>query len=131
MIGYASNQDYRSFFEDEFRRRRRGLYPPFTLLTRLLTESGSEQTAETVTNHLEQEMRARLEQHSDWGKKLLLISNDRPGVSVLRGRYRRHLLMKMLVGPEADEMIAAMTELASAPYEDADVFLEVNPTTMM
>ena len=39
--------------------------------------------------------------------------------------------MKMLVGREADEMIAAMTELARGEFENTEVWFEVNPTTMM
>jgi len=50
---------------------------------------------------------------------------------VLRGKNRRHVMMKMLVSREADEMIAAMTELASEEYEEAEVWFEVNPTTMI
>ena len=131
MIGYAAAQDYRSFFEDEFTRRRRGLYPPFTLLARFLTESVSEAAAQAAADRLEKETREMIGKHPAWGRKLLLLSNDSPGVKVLRGKNRRHVLMKMLVGPEADEMIAAMTELARGAFENAEVWFEVNPTTMI
>ena len=131
VIGYAAAQDYRSFFEDEFRRRRNGLYPPFTMLARFLAESRSEEAAAAAADRLEKETRKLIEEHPAWGKKLLLISNDTPSVKVLRGKTRRHVMMKLLVGPEADELIAAMTELAGQAFENADVYLEVNPTTMM
>ena len=131
VIGYAAAQDYRSFFEDEFRRRRRGLYPPFTLLVRFLTESAKEEYAAAAADQLEQETRKLIRAHPSWEKKLLLISNDTPSVKVLRGKNRRHLLMKLLVSEEADQLIAAMTELAEMEYTGADVYLEVNPTTML
>jgi primosomal protein N' (replication factor Y) len=131
VIGFAAAQDYRSFFEDEFRRRRRGLYPPFTLLARFLTESTEENDAAEAADRLEKEIREMLEAHPAWKKKLLLISNDTPGVKVLKGKNRRHVLMKMLVSPEADEMIAAMTEMARDGFRNTDVWFEVNPTTMM
>lgn len=131
VIGYAAAQDYRSFFEDEFTRRRRGLYPPFTLLVRFLAESVREDAAASAADRLEQETRKMVGTHPEWNRKLLLISNDIPGVKVLRGKSRRQVLMKMLVSPEADEMIAAMTELARGTFEDADIWFEVNPTTMM
>ena len=131
VIGFAAAQDYRSFFEDEFTRRRRGLYPPFTLLARFLTESPREEQAVAAADQLEAEVRRLIEAHPAWGRKLLLISNDAPGVKVLRGKNRRHVLMKMLVGPEADAMIAEMTEMARRPFEGTDVWFEVNPTTMM
>lgn len=131
VIGYAAGQDYRSFFEDEFRRRRHGLYPPFTLLVRFLTESDSEDAAAAAANRIEQETRKLLEAHPEWQKKLLLISNDAPSVKVLRGKNRRHVLMKLLVSREADEMIAAMNELSREAYENTEVWFEVNPTTML
>ena len=53
------------------------------------------------------------------------------GGKILRGKSRRHVLMKMLVSREADEMIAAMTDLAGRPFDNAEVWFEVNPTTMI
>ena len=131
VIGFAAAQDYRSFFEDEFRRRKRGLYPPFTLLVRFLAESTRESSAEETAGILEQKTRKLMEEHPEWSKKVLLISNDTPSVKVLRGKSRRQVLLKMLVSREADEMIAAMTEIAREEYHGADIWFEVNPTTMM
>ena len=131
VIGYAAAQDYRSFFEDEFRRRKRGLYPPFTLLVRFLTESRKEEAAAAAADRLEQRIRRMIGERPDWEKKMLLLSNDTPGVKVLRGKNRRHVIMKMLVSREADEMIKAMAEISREPFPDAEIWFEVNPTTMM
>ena len=131
IIGYAAMQDYRSFFEDEFRRRRNGLYPPFTLLARILVESPREEAAVKTAETLERQARGQLEAHPEWQKKVLLLMNYTPSVKVLRGKTRRHILMKMLVSREADEMIAALTELAREHSDEAEVWFEVNPTTMM
>lgn len=131
VIGYAAAQDYRSFFEDEFRRRRRGLYPPFTLLVRYLIESKQEQTAVFTAEQLEWKLKQRIKSRPDWAEKVLLLNNDVPSVKVLRGKQRRQILMKLLVSHEADELIGLMTEMAREEYKDVDVWLEVNPTTMM
>ena len=131
VIGYAAAQDYRSFFEDEFRRRRRGLYPPFTLLARILTESPREEAAVRAAERLEKQARELLEAHPEWQNKVLLMTNDTPSVKVLRGKSRRHILMKLLVSREADELIAALTEITREADQEAEVWFEVNPTTMM
>ncbi len=131
VIGFAAAQDFRSFFEDEFRRRRRGLYPPFTLLVRFLTESTREEDAEAAAKQLEEETRQVIAGHPGWEKQVLLLVADTPGVKVLRGRCRRHVLMKLLVSRESDDLINVLTEMAGQPRENADVYLEVNPTTMM
>ncbi len=131
VIRNAASQDYRSFFEEEFRRRRTGLYPPFTMMTRLLVEGDTESSVLEETARLELESRKLLEDHPDWQRKLLLMRNDETPVKVLRGKHRRHLLMKLLTGREADAFIAALTELAKEPAGNATVWLEVNPTAMM
>ena len=131
VIGYAAAQDYRSFFEDEFRRRRNGLYPPFTLLARILVESPREEAVVCTAETMEKQARELLDEHPDWKKKVLLMMNDTPSVKVLRGKTRRHILMKLLVSREADELIAALTEMTRETDKVTDVWLEVNPTTMM
>ncbi len=131
IMNYAARQDYRAFFEDEFRRRRQGLYPPFTILARILAESPAEEQAESAVAEKERQVRAVLEEHPDWAKKVLLILNDVPSVRILRGKYRRHLIMKLLVSPETDAFCGAVTELCSVPAEEAEIWFELNPTTMM
>ena len=48
----AAGQDYRRFFTTEFERRRRDLYPPFTMLVRLLCQAKDEETARQVSGEL-------------------------------------------------------------------------------
>ena len=131
VIGYSAAQDYRSFFEDEFRRRRNGLYPPFTLLARILVESPREEDAVRTAETMEKQARELLDEHPDWRKEVLLMMNDTPSVKVLRGKTRRHILMKLLVSREADELIAALTEMTRDAHKETEVWFEVNPTTMM
>lgn len=131
VIGFAARQDYRSFFEDEFKRRRNGLYPPFTLLARILVESPKEEAAIRETERLEKQAGALLEAHPEWRKKVLLMMNDTPSVKVLRGKTRRHILMKLLVSREADELIAALTEMTREAQTGTEVWFEVNPTSML
>ena len=52
-------------------------------------------------------------------------------MKVLRGKNRRQVLMKLLVSQEADELIAALTALAREPAENTEIWLEVNPTSMI
>lgn len=131
VIGFAARQDYRSFFENEFRRRRRGLYPPFTQLVRLLAESEQEEAAVSAADLLEKKLTEAIENHPEWAGKVLLLTNDTPSVKVLRGKQRRQILMKLLVSAEADQLIGTMTEMTQEKYNNADVCLEVNPTTMI
>ncbi len=131
VIGFAAEQDYRAFFESEFRRRRNGLYPPFTVLARLLTESAKDESAEHTAMKLEERVRTLLSEHPRWQKKTLTVLKDTPSVKYLKSKHRRHIVIKALVSRETDEFFAALTDLAAEGAEDADVYFEVNPATMM
>ncbi len=127
----AARQDYRAFFEDEFKRRRRGLYPPFTILARILAESEKEETAEEAAARLAEALRERIGARPDWQKKLLLLNRDIPSVAFLRGKHRRQILMKLLRSPEADELLGAAADLLADFQSRAEIRLEINPTNMM
>ena len=131
VIGFAARQDYRAFFESEFRRRRNGLYPPFTLLSRLLIESSREEDAARAADELEEKVRMLLSAHPEWQRKLLTVLKDTPSVKFLKAKYRRHIVIKALVSSETDSFFGALTELAAEGTEGAEVYFEVNPNTMM
>ncbi|MGN1369464.1 MAG: primosomal protein N' [Aristaeellaceae bacterium] len=131
IITAAAHQDYRAFFELEFSRRRTGLYPPFTILARLLVESPSELSARKTAEALHHRCQALLEAHPAWKKRVLMMLLDQPGVKVLRGKSRWHVMFKLLVNPATEEFVAALTELARESNPDAEVYFEYNPTTMM
>ena len=131
VIGFAARQDYRAFFESEFRRRRNGLYPPFTLLSRLLIESSREEAAARAADELEEKVRMLLSAHPEWQRKLLTVLKDTPSVKFLKAKYRRHIVIKALVSSETDAFFGALTELAAEGTEGAEVYFEVNPNTMM
>ena len=131
VIQTAAAQDYRAFFELEFDRRRTGLYPPFTILARLLVESNSPQKAREVATALHARCEELLNAHPLWKKRALMVRLDQPSITVLRGKTRWHVLMKLLVHPETEQFAAALSELAREKQEGAEVYFEYNPTTMM
>ena len=131
IIQASASQDYRAFFEMEFSRRRTGLYPPFTILARLLVESSREQDAHKTAEALYNRCQQMLEQNPAWKKRTLMMLLDQPGVKVLRGKSRWHVMFKLLVHPSTEEFVAMLTELARDPIEGAEVYFEYNPTTMM
>lgn len=131
VIQTAAAQDYRAFFELEFDRRRTGLYPPFTILARLLVESNSPQKAREVATALHARCEKLLNAHPQWKKRALMVRLDQPSITVLRGKTRWHVLMKLLVHPETEQFAAALSELAREKQEGAEVYFEYNPTTMM
>ena len=131
VIQSAAAQDYRAFFQEEFDRRRTGLYPPFTIMARLLVEAEQEQHAKDTAERLYQACVRLMEAHPLWKKRTLLLRLDQPPVKLLRGKCRWHVLMKLLDHPDTEPLVGALTELARQEAPGADVYFEYNPTTMM
>ena len=131
----AAAQDYRSFFTEEFQRRRQSFYPPFSVLTRLLVESPSEAEAQKTAEALSARVDALLSEHPLWRRKVLTQIVDQPGARFLRGKTRWHVLLKLAAGPDADALCAALTDLARETRDAlegrAEVFFEYNPVTML
>ena len=128
VLNLAARQDYRAFFEAEFQRRRQSLYPPFTVMTRLLVESPGAEEAEHTAAELERDVRRKLEENPEWKRKVLLLSTEPPGIRMLRGLERRQILMKLLAGPECEAFCAFLAELAERTERTC---FEYNPTSMI
>ncbi len=131
VILASAAQDYRAFFQQEFDRRRTGLYPPFTIMARLLVEAGSEKTAKETAEALHKRCLQLLEAHPVWKKRTLLLMLEQAPVAMLRGKCRWHIQMKLLVHRDTEPFVAALTDMAREEYPGADVYFEYNPTTMM
>ena len=127
----AAAQDYRSFFEAEFARRRTGLYPPFTVLCRLLVEAPQAAAAERQATALAERCRQLLSAHPAWQRRVLMLHLDQPPVKVLRGKCRWHVLMKLLVHPDAEAFAAEASAMAREESPGCEVYFEYNPINMM
>jgi len=131
VLKMAARQDYRAFFEAEIQRRRTSLYPPYTILARILIESPAAADAEGAAAGLGQAVRAVLDARPEWKKKVLLISSEGPGIRMLRGMERRQILMKMLTGSETEDFCAWLAKAAEEPRAGCQICFEYNPTSMI
>ena len=131
VILASAAQDYRAFFEEEFARRRRGLYPPFSIMARLLVESATAVAAQQRAQMLYDACLRAMESHPLWKKRTLLMRLDQPPVTILRGKTRWQVLFKLLVHPDTEPLVAYLTELAREEQPGVDTYFEYNPTNMM
>ena len=130
-IQLAARQDYRAFFEAEFGRRRVSLYPPFSVMARVLIESPREADADRAQQVLDAEITAALEEHPEWARRVLLKSAEPPGLKFLRGVTRRQILFKLLTGEDTEAFCAWLTDRAEAVTEGAQACFEYNPVNMI
>ena len=130
-IEAAAAQDYRAFFEMEFSRRRTGLYPPFTMLARLLVESETEADAKETAGRLYEALQAFLAENPAQKRRVLMVRLDEAPVKRIRGQYRYHVLLKLFDHPDAKPVLALIADMSAAGDEHARIYCEINPATMM
>lgn len=131
-IRLAARQDYRAFYFEEERVRRRALYPPFTVLARLLVSSKDGERAKNTAEALEKQLGAWLEQVPERRRDVVQYRALEAPLKLLRGEARYMVFIKMYARGASDEIVSQMEELEQQEYEPGvRVELEVNPVSMM
>ena len=128
-IRAAAAQDYRSFYHMEFDRRKRDLYPPFTMMARLLCTARDMETAEGVSIELLEEMRRFVKETPSLQRRVLFMRQDDAPLAHLRGYYRAQVLVKLLEHPDSRAAVEYMQALSGREWP-CDVVLEINPASM-
>lgn len=128
-IAAAATQDYRSFFGTEFARRKRDLYPPFTMMVRLLCEARDEQTARETSGALFNSIQAALAEQPALKKRVLYCREDDAPIKKIMGRARAQVLLKVLVHPDSDRVLLHLKSLAEQAWP-CTVTLEIDPASM-
>ncbi len=125
----ASRQDYRAFFEQEFARRKRNLYPPFTMMARLLCRSQAPDAARETAEAICAEMRAFVSQNPVMQRRVIFLRADDAPIKRIEGYYRAHVLCRLLVHHDSAAAVAKMRELAERAW-NAEVTLTIDPSSM-
>lgn len=130
-IQAAVRQDFRAFYHEEMNRRRRQLYPPYTMLCRLLVEGEDEAQVRDNAKTLHDQMALFFERHTQAAKMLIDLRLMDAPLRYLRGKSRYQVFVKLIDREEAQETVMKMTELAAGDWPGVKVFAEINPATML
>ena len=131
VIEAASRQDYRAFYEEEMLRRKRALYPPYTLIARLLFEAEREENAKEQANAAMRQMEAFFERRTYLRKYVKHLRVMACPVAHIRGRARWQVTLKIVDLPVCQEAVGKMSEIALAPRENCACVCQVNPASLM
>ena len=127
----ASSQDYRAFYEQEMMRRKRALYPPYTLIARLLYEAEREEDAQRAAEAAMRQMEAFFERRKYLRKYVITLRVMACPVKKIRGLSRWQVTLKIVDQPVCQEAVGKMSEIAQAPLEHCTCMCQVNPSSMM
>ena len=128
-IRAAAAQDYRAFYRMEFDRRKRDLYPPFTMMARLLCTAENAEIVQAVSCELLDRLNDFLQKNPALRRRILFMRQDDAPLRYLRGRHRAQVLIKLLEHPDSRTALEYMQELTQQGWP-CDVLLEINPASM-
>ncbi len=133
-IAQAVKQDYRAFFNEEFRRRKRDLYPPFTQMDRILVEGTDDEAVfrraseygERTEEFISREGLERL---------VLFVRTDRAPIGRIRNLYRSHVVIKMVDSPKCGPLKAFIMDMLREENEELQAqkmsaAFEINPLSL-
>ncbi|MDO5022565.1 MAG: primosomal protein N' [Eubacteriales bacterium] len=129
-IQAAKSQDFRSFFDKEFNRRKRDLYPPFTLIVRILCTADTQQKAREISGNMFARFREELKKRPLWQKRVLFYREDDAPIKRIQGKYRAQLFIKAVDHSDTKSMIGFLNALAQEEQPDGSTELEINPATL-
>ena len=130
-IDAASRQDYRAFYEQEMDRRKRALYPPYTLIARLLYEAKREEDAQRAAEAAMRQMEALFERRSYLRKYVIALRVMACPVKMIRGLFRWQVTLKIVDQPVCQEAVGKMSDIAQTPLDGVSCVCQVNPSSMM
>ena len=128
-IRAAAAQDYRAFYRMEFDRRKKDLYPPFTMMARLLCTADNAEIAQAVSCQLLEKLNEFLAKNPTLRRRILFMRQDEAPLKFLRGRHRAQVLLKLLEHPDSRAALDYMQDLSQQAWP-CDVLLEINPASM-
>ncbi|MCI7737455.1 MAG: primosomal protein N' [Clostridiales bacterium] len=127
----ASRQDYRAFYEEEMRRRKRALYPPYTLIARLLYEADRDEDAQREAQSAMRQMEAFFERRTYLRKYVVALRVMACPIRKIKGKARWEVTLKIVDKPICQEAVGKMSEIAQIPLENVSCICQVNPSSMM
>lgn len=126
----AVKQDFRAFYRTEAAYRKHALYPPFTVIARLVVLGRDEETPARAARALETTLSEKLAAEGRMDDILVLRAAEAP-IKKLRGETRWQVYVKMYARADVSRVTAIMEELAQQPPFGTRVELEVNPANMI
>ena len=124
ILRYAVNYDYKGFFENEVKIRRATLFPPFSLICRVMVTAEKDGPALEV---LKQVYFAIDELRKVDGDEFIFFNKMHSPIKKLQGRVRYQVLMRL----KSDKLLPKIYDIAvGASNSDVLAYVEENPANL-
>ena len=133
-IQSAVEQDYRSFFNEEFSRRKRSLYPPFTRISRILIEGTDEDAVIMKAREADKRIASYLDEHPNVKRLTVFHRADYAPIKRIQNRYRAQVLIKTIENPGisglTEELNIITSEFDQIDDQRFSAIYEINPASL-
>ncbi|MCR4577020.1 MAG: primosomal protein N' [Clostridiales bacterium] len=128
-IQCALKQDYRAFYHSEVVYRKRSMYPPFTVIARLVFSSKDSATCESAANAAKIKF-DELIRTDGLDASVLSASVTEAPIKKIKDEYRFQLVAKLYTGGEVEQTEALLRRIEQETNETVRIELEINPNNM-
>ena len=128
-IKLAAAQDYRAFYTRESAYRRAAMYPPFTVIARVVYSAKDPAAAEAAAKDAQAKLGAYLDETGMRADAIHLAATEAP-IRLLRGEARWQLMLKLYFKADLEAVAARMQALADAAPAGVRGELEINPNNL-
>ena len=128
-IQLAAAQDYRAFYHRESAYRRSALYPPFTVIARIVYSADDATQAQAAAEKAEVRLNRWIDAHGARRDIVQMRALEAP-IRLLRGKARWQVFLKMYFKGDLDGVSREMRAIADDAPEEVRAELEINPVSM-
>ena len=128
-VRLAAAQDYRAFYHQESAFRRRALYPPFTVIARIVYSAKEPGQAKTAAERAEEKLNAYIDESGMRQDVVQMRATEAP-IKLLRGLSRWQVFLKMYFKGDLEGVSREMQALADGAPPEVQAELEINPSNL-
>ena len=129
-ITLAAKQDYRAFYTRESAFRRMCLYPPFTVIARILFTGETFEGVQAAAENAQDILNGFIDSQGHRRDIVQMRAVEAP-IKLLRGQWRYQVFLKMYFKGDVEAVTAEMRRIAEMERPGIRAELEINPVNMV
>ena len=130
-IAMAATQDYRAFYDAEITRRRRRLYPPYTIMLRILVTGRQESEVRAAAELLEMQLNNWFYESKQRRTQMIQVKAQEAPLSRIRDEFRYQVFIKLYARGSEDAMDTIAQLVKETEQKTVRIDIEVNPASFM
>lgn len=127
----AATQDYRAFYDAEITRRRRRLYPPYTIMMRILLTGREESEVRATAELLEIEIGGWFAQDKQRKTRMIQVHAMEAPLKRIRDEYRHQVFIKMYAKDSDDALDFIVKTVSETQQKGVRLDVELDPASFM